>query len=577
MKNKRKLLTGDEAVAYGAYEAGAEVAASYPGTPATEILETFARFPDVYAEWSVNEKVAFEVAYGASLAGVRAFASMKHVGLNVASDSFISASYTGVNAGLVLVTADDPNLYSSQNEQDNRYYARLAKVPLLEPADSQEAKDFMALAFEISENFDTPTMVRLTTRLSHSYSPVEIKERSPRTKKTYQKNPAKYLMLPANARERHKLVEERLKRIKEFSENFKGNRLYSGSTNVLIITSGVVFYQTKEAFSEHNILKLSLTHPLPENLIKKMTSQAKEVWVIEELDPILEKEIKALGIGIAKGKNNFPIYGELTPDVLRQAISQELKKYFSVNISLPARPPVLCPGCPHRGVFYVLKKEGFTVLGDIGCYTLGGLPPLDSMDTCLAMGAGIGQLGGFLKAKKREKVCAVIGDSTFLHAGLPALINLSYNNGRALVLILDNNVTAMTGGQNHPATGITAQGKQTKKASLEEICKACGAEKVLTVSAFSLNGIKKAIEEALSTSSLSAIVVRGACVLLGKTKAKTFFVDQNRCDFCQLCLEIGCPALTIKESKVEIEAELCNGCTVCVQVCPKKAIRRKND
>lgn len=576
MKNKRKLLTGDEAIARGAYEAGVEVAASYPGTPATQILEAFARFSNVYAEWSVNEKVAFEVAYGASLAGVRAFASMKHVGLNVASDSFISASYTGVNAGLVLVTADDPNLYSSQNEQDNRYFARLAKVPLLEPGDSQEAKDLMAFAFELSEKFDTPVLVRLTTRLAHSYSPVEIKERSQQAKKTYLKNPAKYLMVPSNARERHKKVEERLKKLKNFSENFEGNRFYQGSTDVLIITSGVTFYHAKEAFPEHNFLKLSLTYPLPESLITNIAPQFNEVWVIEELDPIMETEIKAMKIKVDKGKNAFPICGEYTPDVLREATSRKVKKYFSVDVPLPPRPPVLCPGCPHRAVFYVLKKQGFTVLGDIGCYTLGGLPPLASMDTCLAMGAGIGQLGGFLKVKKDEKVCAVIGDSTFLHAGIPPLLNLSYNNGQALVLILDNGVTAMTGGQNHPATGITAQGKETKKASLEKICEACGAEKVLTVSAFSLKGIEKAIEEAVSTSRLTTIIIRGACVLLGRAEVKTFFVDQERCDNCRLCLEISCPALTVNENRVEIVPELCNGCTVCVQVCPKKAIRRKN-
>jgi indolepyruvate ferredoxin oxidoreductase alpha subunit len=577
VENKARLLTGDEAVALGAYEAGAEVGASYPGTPATEILETFARFPDVYAEWSVNEKVAFEVAYGASLAGMRAFASMKHVGLNVASDSFISASYTGVNAGLVVITADDPSLYSSQNEQDNRHYARLAKVPLLEPADSQEAKDLVKLAFELSEKFDTPVLLRLTTRLAHSYSVVSLGERFKPERKKYQKEPGKYLMLPANARERHKIVEERLARLKDFSQVFEGNRFFPGSNEALIISSGVAFSHAREAFPEYSFLKLSMTYPLPEKLIKEVASQFKEVWVVEELDPILEEEIRALGVKVTRGKDSFPLCGELNPDILRKASGLPLRKHFKVDLSLPLRPPVLCPGCPHRAVFYVLKKMGLTVLGDIGCYTLGALPPLESMDTCLAMGAGVGMLGGFLKAGKEKKVCAVIGDSTFLHAGLPALLNLSYNNGQALVIILDNQATAMTGGQNHPGTGLTAQGKQTKKASLEELSKACGAEKVFTVSAFSLKAISKAVEEALSLSGLSVLIVKGSCVLVSKPEGKSFYIDKERCDSCRFCLEAGCPALTLKGNQVEIEASFCTGCTVCVQICPKKAIRREND
>jgi len=575
VENKARLLTGDEAVAFGAYEAGAEVGASYPGTPATEILETFARFPDVYAEWSVNEKVAFEVAYGASLAGVRAFASMKHVGLNVASDSFISSSYTGVNAGLVVVTADDPRLYSSQNEQDNRHYARLAKVPLLEPADSQEAKDLMKLAFELSEKFDTPVLLRLTTRLAHSYSLVNLGERLKPKRKSYQKNPAKYLMLPANARERHKVVEKRMLKLKDFSQGFEGNRFFSGSKEVLIISSGVTFFHAREAFPEYSFLKLSMTYPLPEKLVIKVASQFKEVWVIEELDPILEVEIRALGVKVTRGKDSFPLCGELNPDILREASGLPLKKHFKIDFSLPLRPPVLCPGCPHRAVFYVLKKIGLTVLGDIGCYTLGALPPLESMDTCLAMGAGVGMLGGFSKVEREKKFCAVIGDSTFLHAGLPALLNLSYNNGQALVIILDNQVTAMTGGQTHPGTGFTVQGKQTKKASLEELSKACGAEKIFSVSAYSLKAINKAVEEALSFTGLSVLIVKGSCVLVKKPEIKPFYIDKERCDFCRLCLEVGCPALTVKDNQVEIEATFCTGCTVCIQICPKKAIRRK--
>lgn len=573
---ERKLLLGNEAIARGGYEAGVRVAAAYPGTPSTEILEALVQYREVYAEWSVNEKVAFEVAYGASLAGARALCAMKQVGLNVAADPLITASYTGVNAGLVVVVADDPGLHSSQNEQDSRYYARLAKVPLLEPSDAQEAKDMTAQAFEISERYDTPVLLRSTTRLSHTSSPVVLKERKEKPVKDYVKDSAKYVMVPANAQLRHQVVEERLKKLAQASENFSQNFVEWGDEEVGVISSGVAYFYAKEVFKDASFLKLSFSYPLPAKLIKDFCSKIKQVYVVEEVDPVVELEIKAMGFKVL-GKESLPRFGELNPDLIKQAFLGKAEiSQLSYERELPARPPVLCPGCPHRGVFYVLNKLGATVLGDIGCYTLGVLPPLKSMDTCLCMGAGLGQLQGFKRVLPEKPVVAVIGDSTFLHAGLPSLLNLVYNQGAGAVIIMDNRTTAMTGRQDHPGTGRTLTGEETKAVSYLEIAKALGVEKVAQVDPYNLKQTENVLKEVIGKKEPSVVVSERPCILVRRGKGKAFYIDKERCSFCGACFELGCPALQRGDEVPFIDPLLCLGCTLCPQVCPERAVRAKS-
>jgi indolepyruvate ferredoxin oxidoreductase alpha subunit len=476
----------------------------------------------------------------------------------------------------VVVVADDPGLHSSQNEQDSRYYARLAKVPLLEPSDAQEAKDMVSLAFEMSERYDTPVLLRSTTRLSHTSSPVVLKEREEKPLRDYVKDPAKYVMVPANARLRHQVLEERLKKLTQASENSPLNSIEWGSEDVGVISSGVAYLYAKEVFNGASFLKLAFSYPLPVKLIKKFCSRVKQVYVVEEVDPVVEVEVKALGFKVL-GKDLLPRAGELNPDLIKQGFLDKTEAAgLSYEGDLPARPPVLCPGCPHRGVFYILKKLGATVLGDIGCYTLGVLPPLESMDTCLCMGGGLGQLQGFKQVLPEKPAVAVIGDSTFLHAGLPSLLNLVYNRGAGTVIILDNRTTAMTGRQDHPGTGRTLKGEETKAASYLEIAKALGVEEVAQVDPYNLKQTEKVLKEAIERKEPSVVVSKRPCVLVERGKGKAFYIDEERCSFCEACFELGCPAIQREDEAPFIDPLLCLGCTLCPQVCPERAVRSKS-
>ena len=593
-----KLLSGNEALALGAYHAGVSVATAYPGTPSTEILESLARFKDIYAEWSTNEKVAMEVALGAAYAGARSMASMKHVGLNVASDPFVAASMTGVNGGLVVVCADDPGIFSSQNEQDNRHYARLAKVPVLEPGDSQESYDIMAYAFDISETFDTPVLVRTTTRISHAKSVVKVnKGRIKATRPLgFRYDVAKYVMLPVNARPRHVFVEARLLKLAAYAEDFPLNRQEWGEHRLGIVTSGVAYQYAREVFPNASFLKLTMTYPLPENLIRRFAARVDKVIVIEELDPFLQESIQAMGIK-ASGKEFIPRVGELTPGIVEKAaraaglIGGTVAEQAETVPNLPKRPPLLCAGCPHSGIFFVLSslghrlvlsdKEGktakepaFTITGDIGCYTLAAYPPLRAMDTTACMGAGIGQALGMEKAGVSNKVVAVIGDSTFLHSGITPLANAVYNEGKITVIILDNRTTAMTGHQEHPGTGISAQGKETRAIDLEQVVRGLGVNDVKVINAFNIKALRSAVRSSLDNPEISVIIVRGACAVRLTAHHEARIIDTEKCNQCTLCLQIGCPAIQSGNSGVYIDSALCVGdaCTICQQICPRQAI-----
>lgn len=583
-KNNIKMMSGNEAIARGAYEGGVKVATAYPGTPSTEILEFISKYDEIYSEWSVNEKVALEVALGASIGGARAIVCMKHVGLNVAADPLFSAGYTGVNGGLVIVTADDPSMHSSQNEQDNRYYARSAGIPLIEPSDSHECKELIIRSLEISEAFDTPVLFRTTTRVSHSYSLVEIGERREVEVKGYDKNFKKYNLLPVNATKRRILVKERLQKLREFANTFSYNRIElgangSGRKKIGIITSGITYQYVKEVFPDAYVLKLTMSYPLPIDLIRQFISQVDEVYVIEELEPFIENEIKSFKIVDIKGKEIVPDYYELSCERLREAFKIQVAKpkISLVKDDLPARPPALCPGCSHTALFYVVNKLKLNVTGDIGCYTLGALPPLNAMDTCICMGASITGALGLEKALGKEfakKLVAIIGDSTFIHSGITGLIDVVYNKGITTVIILDNDVTAMTGHQPHPATGFTIKGEKTNKLRLEEICRACGVNRVRVVDAFNIDEIYKTLKEELEVEEPSVIVVRGLCVFHKERKLKPpLRVDLEKCRACGICLRLGCPALNlVEDKKVQIDPALCVGCTNCQQLCKFSAI-----
>ncbi len=574
----KSLLSGNEAVARGAWEAGCSVATAYPGTPSTEIVENIIKYPEIYAEWSVNEKVALEVAAGACFSGARALTAMKHVGLNIAADPFFTMGYSGVTGGFVVVSADDPGMWSSQNEQDNRHYGRHAKIPILEPSDSTEAKLFTKLGFEISEMFDTPVLLRLTTRICHSTCLVELGKRNEHKIKGYIKDIKKRLVLPAHARLLHVIVEERLKKLAEYSESFRHNSIEWGKKNLGIITSGISYHYAKEVFPEASFLKLSFTHPLPKKLIRKFVGNVKNVIVIEEGDPILENEIKALGVKVI-GKDKIPLCGELTPKVLRNSFATKVTAPPKKN-RIPPRPPVLCPGCPHRGVFYSINKLRLVATGDIGCYTLGALPPLNAMDTCVCMGASVTNAQGLEKALGRDfskKIVAVLGDSTFFHSGITGLVNAVYNKDNLNLIILDNFTTAMTGHQPHPGTGKLASGKQGKRIPPEDIARGCGVEFIRIVNPYDLNETEKTIREALEFDGVTVTIFRKPCALLLKP-SPSYIVDPELCNGCKLCLRIGCPAMSLQlregrqKALAVIDQTLCFGCELCVQVCNRNAI-----
>ncbi|MGC8926645.1 MAG: indolepyruvate ferredoxin oxidoreductase subunit alpha [Myxococcota bacterium] len=565
----KEILSGNEAIARGAYEAGVAFASAYPGTPSTEILENISRYREIYSEWSPNEKVAYEVAYGASLAGVRALVAMKHVGVNVAADPMMTSVYTGVNAGLVLISADDPSMHSSQNEQDNRRYAYFAKMPCIEPSDSQEAKDFLKIAFEISEKFDTPVMLRVTTRVCHSKSIVTLGEKKEVPYKEYNKDFVKYCMLPSSARVRRVELEKRLARLREYSNKSPLNRIEINRTDIGIITNGISYQHSKEAFPDASILKIGMSNPMPDELIKEFAKKVKKLYVVEELEPYMEEFVKTLGIEVI-GKEVIPNIGELTSDIIRNAILG--KKVIYETPKIPMRPPILCPGCPHRGFFAVTSKLGLTVLGDIGCYTLGAYEPLSAIETCLCMGASIGQAVGFArsyKGKNKNRVVAAIGDSTFVHSGITPLIDAVYNKANVVVCILDNETTAMTGHQEHPGTGRTLMGEETVKLNLEALCKSIGVPHVRVANPNNLKETEKVLKEELAFEGPSVIIFKSPCVVKDRTVwKKPLKVISEMCAGCGECFKIGCPAIIKdKSGKAVVDPILCIGCGVCVQVC----------
>lgn len=566
----KKLLLGDFAVARGAWEAGVKVASAYPGTPSTEITEELARYEEVYSEWSPNEKVALEVGIGASVRGARAIVSMKHVGLNVACDPLFTASYTGVNGGLVIAVADDPSVFSSQNEQDTRLTAVSAKVPVLEPSDSAEARDFTKAAFELSEKYDTPVILRLTTRVAHSQSLVELQERTEVPVRAYERNIQKYVMMPANARVKHVFVEERMQKMSEDADALPLNRIEEGSAELGIICSGGVYQYVKEALPGASVLKLGMVYPLPYKLIEKFAGSVKRCIVAEELAPHIETLVKAAGIQV-EGKNIFPLCGEFSAGLIHKCVlgaGQDAKP-----AAVPARPPVLCAGCPHRGVFYVLSKLKLNVLGDIGCYTLGAVPPLGSMDAVVCMGASIGMAIGFDKAdpEAHRHSVAVIGDSTFIHSGITGLIDAVYNKSHITVVILDNRTTGMTGHQNHPATGKTIKNEPTYELDLAEVCRAVGVGSVRTVDPYDLPALEGALKAALSEEEVSVVIAKRPCVLLAKRLYKGFSVN-DKCKNCRACMKLGCPAIVKGEKGVSIDVSLCTECGLCRSVCKFGAI-----
>ncbi|HWI40948.1 MAG TPA: indolepyruvate ferredoxin oxidoreductase subunit alpha [Verrucomicrobiae bacterium] len=583
----KEILSGNEAIARGAYEAGVRVASAYPGTPSTEILENIVQYREIDSSWAPNEKVALEVAIGASFGGGRSIACMKHVGVNVAADPLFTLSYTGVRGGLVLVVADDPEMHSSQDEQDSRNYAKFAKVPMLEPSNSQECKDFTRLAFELSEKFDTPVMLRSCTRISHGKSIVELGEPvKDLPAPALAKNPSKLVMLPGNARVRHPLVEQRTVQMGEFGCSADFNRVEMRDASIGIITAGASYNYVREVLPEASVLKLGMVFPLPMGLIRDFASRVKELYVVEELDPFIEEQVRAAGIPV-KGKELIPLCGELTPGRLRQAFGIPQEAADSPE-KLPGRPPNMCPGCPHRGVFYTLNRLKAYVTGDIGCYTLGFMPPLNAMDTCVCMGASISNASGIVRVlddEEKKKIVAVIGDSTFLHTGVNSLMEMAYNGAPATVIILDNRITAMTGRQDNPASGWTLGDESTNAVNIEQLCRALGIRHVRTVDPFDLQATEAALKEEMNRPEPSVIITNRPCVLVKREgvyqKGLALSVDEETCSGCKACLKIGCPAIEWqpgpdgKKGKAKIDPLLCNGCDVCRQLCRFNAIGRK--
>ncbi|MBO4941009.1 MAG: indolepyruvate ferredoxin oxidoreductase subunit alpha [Clostridia bacterium] len=577
----KKLLIGNAAVARGAYEAGANVVASYPGTPSTEITEEIVKFDEIYAEWSPNEKVAAEVAIGASIAGARAMSCMKHVGLNVMADPVFTVSYTGVNGGLVFCVADDPGMHSSQNEQDSRHYAKASKIMMLEPSDSSECKDFTKLAFGLSEKFDTPVFLRLSTRVSHSQSLVELGEREDVKVKDYEKNPAKYVMMPGNAIKRHVEVEKRIEALTDFAESTELNAVEKNGAKIGVITAGIAYAYAKEALGDKaDFLKLGMVYPMPKQKIIDFAKDYDKVYVIEELDPVIEDHCKALGLNVM-GKEVFTLLGEYTPTMIRKAVLGESEKEVAeIDEAIPVRPPVMCAGCPHRGTFYVLKKLGLVVSGDIGCYTLGATPPLQSVDTTICMGASVSAAHGMAKAQGAEfnkKLVSVIGDSTFMHSGITGLIDIVYNKGNNTVIILDNSITGMTGHQENPTTGRTIRGEATKQVDLVALCKACGIDHITVCDPFDIKAFEKVVKTEVERDEPSIIIAQRPCALLKTVKYSGVCKITDKCKNCKMCMKLGCPAITLKDDKVVIDSTQCNGCGLCINVCPFGAIEKEEN
>ena len=572
----RKLLLGNAAVARGLYEAGCSVASSYPGTPSTEITEETAKFEEIYCEWAPNEKVALEVAFGASLAGKRSFCGMKHVGLNVAADPMFTMSYTGVNGGMIICVADDAGMHSSQNEQDSRHYAIAAKLPMLEPADSAEAIAFVKEAYEISEKFDTPVLYKMCTRIAHSQSVVETGERVVPEVKPYEKNIAKYVMMPGNAIRRHPIVEARTEALREYAETAPINRIEWGDKKLGIITSSTSYQYAKEVFGENaSILKLGMVNPLPNKLILDFAAQVEKLVIIEELDSIIEDHCRKLGLEVT-GKDVFPITGEFSQNLVAEKMGLDVVAGSKLEDVIPNRPPVMCAGCPHRGMFYTLSKNKCTVLGDIGCYTLGAVAPLAAMDMTACMGASISAIHGFNKAlgeQSEGKTVAVIGDSTFMHSGMTGLATIAYNQSNSTVIIADNSITGMTGHQQNPTTGYTIKGDPAGKIDLEALCRAMGFARVRVVDPYNLKECDQAIKEELAAKEPSVIISRRPCVLLKTVKAKpAYVVEEDKCKSCRACMKLGCPAISMKNGKAVIDKTLCVGCGVCEQLCAFKAL-----
>ena len=572
---KKVIMLGNEAIARGAYEAGVKVSAAYPGTPSTEISESLVQYrDDLYCEWSPNEKVATEVAIGASVSGVRAMACMKHVGFNVAADPAYTVSYMGVNGGLVIVVADDPGLYSSQNEQDTRMVARAAQLPVLEPSDSSEAKEYMKLAFELSEKFDRPFVFRTTTRLAHSQGLVELGERECPEDKPYVKNIQKTVMMPGNAKLRHVEIEKRNLELQEAADTLPINTVEMKDTKIGVITSGIPYQYVKEALPNASVLKLGMVNPLPRKMIEEFASKVEKLYIVEELDPVIEEQVRSWGIQ-AVGKDIFTVQGEYSANMIRAAIGGE-KLDIAAPAAAPGRPPILCPGCPHRSVYYVLNKLKLHAAGDIGCYTLGAVAPLSVVDTTICMGASISSLHGMEKAKGKEYIkdwVAVIGDSTFLHTGVNSLMNMMYNNATGTVIILDNSTTGMTGHQDHAATGKTLQGDPTYAIDIPGLCRAMGVKNVVEVNAFDIETLEKTVKEEVARDEVSVIITKTPCVLLSKAKKPLYVAHEDKCKKCGMCMKPGCPAMTKNpDGTIHIDDTMCTGCGLCASLCKFDAI-----
>lgn len=577
----KKLMLGNEAVARGAYEAGVSVVSSYPGTPSTEITENIVKYDDIYVEWAPNEKVAAEVAIGASIAGARSMSCMKHVGLNVMADPVFTASYTGVNGGLVLCVADDQGMHSSQNEQDSRHYAKASKILMLEPSDSGECKEFTKTAYELSEKYDTPVFLRLSTRVSHSQSLVEEEEKQEVALKDYEKNPQKYVMMPGNAIKRHVVVEDRINALKEMAETSPLNRVEENGSKIGIIAGGIAYMYAKEALGDKaDYLKIGIVYPLPEKKIKEFASKYDKVFVIEELDPVIEDFCKSVGVDVI-GKDVFTLQGEYTPSMIKKAVlGTDAPEFDVIDEPTPVRPPVMCAGCPHRGTFYVLKKLGLVVSGDIGCYTLGATPPLQSVDTTICMGASISAAHGMAKVRGAEfnkKLVSVIGDSTFMHSGITGLVDIVYNKGNNTVIILDNSITGMTGHQDNPTTGYTIRKEETKQVNLITLCKSIGIEHVVVADPFDVKNFEKVVKEEVEREEPSVIIAQRPCALLPNMRKKYsgHCHITDKCKKCKMCMKLGCPAISLDGDTVKIDTTQCNGCGLCTNVCPFGAIEKE--